>query len=390
MSAKSKMSFGPLAEDAPGRLVPYGDRPYYLPDELPPVGNLEFDAAFQTGLQRTMHQLGILDGISRETDASPVLYTSLIRREAVESVLVEGADVRLEDLFRPKEQALETGIARKDYREAANYERAIREWAEEVSDGETISAPLLKHLHETLLDGVRDQADHLGAYRQKPAFIPPPTGEAAPFVAPAPEKVPGLMENLLAFIDEPNTYHDLVEIGLVHYQFETIHPFGDGNGRLGRLLITLQLINRGHLTRPFIHPSAYFNEHKQEYVERMRAVSTDGEWEAWLAFFVEGIRQQAEAAVDRAGALRELRREYEHRFGSEKTAADRLAMRLFRDPYVTTTEVEEVLDVSYQTARNAITTLEAEGVLQETTGKERYQEYRAEDIFEVLNRPVGE
>jgi Fic family protein len=122
----------------------------------------------------------------------------------------------------------------------------------------------------------------------------------------------------------------------------------------------------------------------------MRAVSTDGEWEAWLAFFVEGIRQQAEAAVERAEALRELRREYERRFGHEKTAADRLAMRLFRDPYVTTTEVEEMLDVSYQTARNAITTLESEGVLRETTGKERYQEYKAVDIFAVLNQPLGE
>ena len=384
------MSFGPLAEDAPGRLVPYGDRPYYLPDELPPVGDLEFDPEFQNTLQRTMHQLGILDGISRETDASSVLYTSLIRREAVESVLVEGADVSLEDLFRPKEQALNAGITRKDYREAANYERAIREWADEVADGETISAPLLKRLHETLLDGVRDQADYLGSYRQHPAFIPPPIRDAAPFVAPAPEEVPALMENLLRFINEPNTYHDLVELGLVHYQFETVHPFGDGNGRLGRLLITLQLIDQGHLTRPFIYPSAYLNEHKQEYVERMRAVSTDGEWEAWLAFFVEGIRQQAEAAVERAEALGGLRLEYEQRFGNEKTATDRLAMRLFRDPYVTTTEVEEMLDVSYQTARNAIADLVSEGVLQETTGKERYQEYKAVDIFEVLNRPVGE
>jgi Fic family protein len=150
------------------------------------------------------------------------------------------------------------------------------------------------------------------------------------------------------------------------------------------LLITLQLLDMGYLTEPFLYPSAYFNEHKIEYVKRMRAVSEEGAWERWLSFFVEGIQRQAADAVTRTERLREVRQEYERRFGHEKTATDRLAMRLFQRPYVTTADVEDLLDVSHQTARNAIEALETEGVLQETTGKQRYQEYKAVDIFEIL------
>jgi len=156
------------------------------------------------------------------------------------------------------------------------------------------------------------------------------------------------------------------------------------------LLITLQLIQQGYLTEPYLYPSAYFNEHKIEYVNRMRAVSEEGAWEPWLQFFVDGIRQQAADAVTRTDELRGLRREYEARYGHEKTATDRLAMRLFQYPYVTTNEVEELLDVSHQTARNAIQALEGEGVLQETTGKERYQEFKAVDIFDILTRSFEE
>lgn len=370
-----------LPEGAPGRYVPYGRESYYLPDELPPAVDFDFSASFQETLQSAIYQLGRLEGIADETDASPIVYTSLVRREAVESVLVEGAELDFEDMFRT-EDTDGSSTAEKDIREAINYERAIRNGAEQVTDGGEISLELLKELHATLLDGVRDEADHPGKFRQKPVHIPPP----GPFVPPAPDRIRPLMQNLERYVNRGGDYHDLVDLGLVHYQFETIHPFGDGNGRLGRVLITLQLILQGYLSEPFLYPSAYFNEHKIEYVRRMRAVSESGEWEPWLEFFVEGIRQQAADAVTRTERLRDLRHEYEIEYGHEKTAADRLAMRLFRQPYVTTGGVQELLDVSHQTARNAISELEGVGVLEETTGKERYQEFRAVDIFEILTK----
>ncbi|WP_135665213.1 Fic family protein [Halorhabdus rudnickae] len=378
------MSTDALPEEAPGKYVPFGQRSYYLPDELPPANEIEFSSEFQETLQDAIYQLGRLEGISEETDASPIVYTSLVRREAVESVLIEGANIELEDLFRPED--IDHGETTKDIREGVNYETAVREGAARVSEDGEISIDLLDDLHGTLMEGVRDEGESAGTFRTAPVHIPPPEPHLTPYIPPAATQVPDLVANLVTYIQSGGAYHDLVDLGIVHYQFETIHPYGDGNGRLGRLLITLQLIQQGYLTEPYLYPSAYFNEHKIEYVTRMRAVSEEGAWEPWLQFFVDGIRQQAADAITRTNELRELRRKYEARYGHEKTARDRLAMRLFQYPYVTTNEVEALLDVSHQTARNAITDLENEGVLQETTGKERYQEFKAVDIFDILTR----
>ena len=382
------MASDDLPERAPGTYVPFGQRSYYLPDDLPPAGEINFDAAFQETLQDAIYQLGRLEGISEETDASPIVYTSLVRREAVESVLIEGADLELEDLFRPED--IDHGETTKDVREGVNYETAVREGARRVAETGEISLELINDLHDTLMDGVRDEGESPGAFRTGPVHIPPPEPHLKPFVPPSASHVPELMENLVVYIEQGGAFHDLVDLGIVHYQFETIHPYGDGNGRIGRLLITLHLIQQGYLTEPYLYPSAYFNEHKIEYVTRMRAVSEEGAWEPWLEFFVDGIRQQAADAVARTDELRGLRREYDVRYGHEKTATDRLAMRLFQYPYVTTTDVVELLDVSHQTARNAIQELEDEGVLQETTGKERYQEFKAVDIFDILTRSFDE
>jgi len=373
-----------LPEQAPGKYVPFGQRSYYLPEELPPSPEIELGPEFQETLQNAIYQLGRLEGISEETDASPLVYTSLVRREAVESVLIEGADLELEDLFRSAD--IDAGETTKDLREGLNYEQAVREGVDHIDGTGDISVELLHDLHTTIMTGVRDEGDETGSFRSQPVHIPPPEPHRAPFIPPAPSRIPGLIESLVTYITQGGPYHELVDLGIVHYQFETIHPYGDGNGRLGRLLITLQLIQQGYLSDPYLYPSAYFNEHKIEYVKLLRAVSEEGAWEQWLRFFVDGIRQQAADAVARTDELRGLRRDYESRYGHEKTATDRLAMRLFQYPYLTTADVEELLDVSHQTARNAITELEKADVLQETTGKERYQEFKAVDIFDILTR----
>ncbi len=377
-----------LPPEAPGTYRPYGVKPYYLPDKLPPEKEIEIDGDLRESLEDAIYQLGILEGISEETDTNPIVYTSLVRREAVESVLIEGAEIQIEDLFRP--DTFEADEVTKDVQEGLNYEVAVHEGAEALDEAGEITLDILKDLHRTLLKDARDEGDTLGEFRDRPVHIPAPDPASEPFIPPAPTKVPELMKNLERYIQNDSGYHKLLDIGIVHYQIETIHPFSDGNGRLGRLLITLQLIDYGYLTKPYLYPSAYFNKHKVEYVKRLRAVSEEGRWEEWLRFFVDGIRQQAKEAAERTDELRELRREYEGRYGDEKTAKDRLAMRLFKHPYLTTKDVQEILNVSSQTARNAIQSLEEEGVLQETTGKERYQEYKAVDIFDILNRPFGE
>lgn len=381
------MATDTLPDEAPGRYVPYGKRPYYLPDPLPPRNELEFGTEFQQLLQDAIYQLGRLEGIGDESEANPLLYTTMVRREAVESVILEGADIEIEDVFRSQELS-DSGTTQKDVQEALNYERTITNGADQLSEGDSISLSLLLDLHQLLMEDVRGHCEHPGEFRAKPMNLPAASSFQEPFVPPGPERIPELMENLLDYCNGTSEYHDLVQLGLVHYQFETIHPFEDGNGRLGRILITLQLIQKGYLTRPYLYPSAYFNRNKIEYADRMRTVSETGAWEPWLRFFVEGIRSQAAEAVERTNELRNLRREYERRFGHEKTAADRLAMRLFKQPYVTSNDVADLLDVTQQTARNAIQELEAQDVLVETTGKERYQEFKAVDIFEILNQPV--
>lgn len=376
-----------LPERAPGTYVPYGSRPYYRPDPLPPDEAFEFGTDFQQLLQDTIYQLGRLEGIGDETDASPLLYTTMVRREAVESIVLEGGEIEVEDLFRTR-LLEERDTVEKDVQEALNYERGITEAADRLSEGDPITLELLRDVHELLMDGARGHCEHPGEFRAKPLNLPPASSFSEPFVPPAPDRIPELMVNLEEYINTTSAYHDLVHLGVVHYQFETIHPFEDGNGRLGRILITLQLIQKGYLSRPYLSPSAYFNRHKVEYADRMRSVSERGAWEPWLRFFVDAIRTQAAEAVTRTDELRRLRREYERRFGHEKTASDRLAMRLFERPYVTTNDVADLLDVTTQTARTAIRELEDQNVLRETTGKERYQEYKAVDIFSVLDRPM--
>ncbi|WP_254280736.1 Fic family protein [Haloarcula marina] len=376
-----------LPDEAPGQYIPYGKRPYYLPDPLPPSQELRFGTEFQQLLQDAIYQLGRLEGIGDESEANPLLYTTMVRREAVESVILEGADIEIEDVFRSQELS-DSGTAQKDVQEALNYEQTITSGADQLSEGDPITLPLLLDLHRLLMEDVRGHCEHPGEFRAKPMNLPAASSFQEPFVPPGPERIPELMENLLDYCNATSEYHDLVQLGLVHYQFETIHPFEDGNGRLGRILITLQLIQKGYLTRPYLYPSAYFNRNKIEYADRMRTVSETGAWEPWLRFFVEGIRSQAAEAVDRTNELRDLRREYERRFGHEKTAADRLAMRLFKQPYVTSNDVADLLDVTQQTARNAIQELEKQDILIETTGKERYQEFKAVDIFEILNQPL--
>lgn len=376
-----------LPEDAPGEYSSYGQRSAYSPNKLPPNRTIEIDEELSELLRDAVYHLGRLDGLTEESDGSPLLYTTLVRREAVESVLIEGGDLGLEDVFRSDSVGFGDKVE-KDVQEAVNYEAVVQRGVDAVSDDGVITLALLKKLHADLLDGVRDNSDHPGEFRKDPVHIPSPNRTQKPFVLPAPGKIQTLMENLQHYLVTESGYHDLIDIGIVHYQFETIHPFGDGNGRLGRVLITLQLVRDGYLSEPYLYPSAYFNKHKVEYAQRMRAVSERGEWEEWLRFFLNGIKQQAAEAVERTGDLRTLRRRYESQYGHGRTAADRLAVKLFESPYLRTADVRELLDVTGQTARNAISELVAEGVLEEVTGKQRYKEYKATEIFDVLDKPL--
>lgn len=384
-----------IADGAPGTLVPYGRESYYNPDPLPPSRELTLDESFYSTLANATFWLGQLSGVSRELDFPPLLYTSLLRKEAMESAEIEGANIDYNALYSLETRAFDTlrdkplpaGVPSiadtKDTQEVLNYEQAIEDGIEAIDQGAEIDVDLLHTLHETLLTDVPDdrvETDAIGTFKSVPNHL-------GNFLPPVPGAVEGLMDALITYSRTGGRYHPLVDIGLFHYQFETIHPYGDGNGRLGRLLITLQLYDAGYLQQPNLYLSEYFNRNKPEYVDRMSAVRFDGEWEAWLTFFVEGIAQQAAESVERTLALDRLRRRYEDEYGGLSYTKNKLACALFEQPYLTTKTVQRLFDVEQSTAYRAIAALEDDGVLEEVTGNERNKEYRAREIFEILEQP---
>ncbi|MFC7070628.1 Fic family protein [Halobaculum lipolyticum] len=389
------MRWNELAESAPGTLVPYDQRSYYKPDPLPPTRSLELDAPFYTTLSEATYWLGQLSGLSRELDFQPLLYTSLLRKEAMESAAIEGADIDYNALYSLETkqfdreantdpaQCLQRADGVKDTREVLNYEAAVTRGIDAIDQGTSISEALLHELHEVLLSNVPDERverNTIGSYKQQPNHL-------GAFLPPAPGAVDGLMDALLAYWRAGGNYHPLIDIALFHYQFETIHPNGDGNGRLGRLLITLQLYEEGYLKRPNLYLSEYFNRNKAEYVDRMEAIRAEGDWEAWLQFFITGIAHQAEEAVDRTIELEDLRKRYEETYGGVNYTKHKVACSLFEQPYLTSKTVQQRFDVTPATAMRAISDLVEEGLLEETTGKERNKEFRAREIFEILERP---
>ncbi|MFC7076742.1 Fic family protein [Haloarcula halophila] len=378
-----------IEREAPGELVPYGRRSYFRPDPLPPARDLELTREFYELLADATFWLGKLSGISLELDFPPVLYTSLLRKEAMESAEIEGADVDYNALYRLETRQLDETVDNerdsdtKDTQEVLNYEQAVEDGLDTLDNGESLSVELFHGLHETLLTGVPDDrvdTDTIGRYKTTPNHL-------GDFFPPVPNEIDGLMDALVTYYRTGGSYHTLVDIALFHYQFETIHPYGDGNGRLGRLLITLQLYDRGLLERPNLYLSEYFNRNKEAYVDRMGAVRARGDWEDWLSFFIRGVARQAEESVERTLALDDLRRRYQAEYGGVQYSKNRLACRLFEQPYLTIQSAANSLDVERSTASRAIDTLVDEGLLEEVTGNQRNKEYRAREIFEILERP---
>lgn len=382
-----------LDSTAPGELISYGRESYYKPDPLPPSRELTLGNDFYETLSDATFWLGKLSGVSLEIDFPPVLYTSLLRKEAMESAEIEGADVDYDALYSLETRTFDAGDDEisvesttgqtKDTQEVLNYEDAIEDGIEALDRGEDLTVEQLHTFHETLLTGVPDDCvdtDTIGAYKTMPNHI-------GDFLPPVPDRIDGLMDALFTYYRTGGSYHPLVNIGLFHYQFETIHPYGDGNGRLGRLLITLQLYDAGYLERPNLYLSEYFNRNKQTYVDRLEGVRYDGRWEAWLLFFVEGVARQARESVDRTLSLADLRRQYDAEYGGKSYTKNQLALQLFERPYVTSKTVQRLFDVKQPTASRVINDLVDEGVLEEVTGNGRNKEYRAREIFEILEQP---
>ena len=273
-----------------------------------------------------------------------------------------------------------------------NYLYALTHGLDAITAGDPITVELLCEMHDRLLSGVRgDEADP-GELRTTQNFIgSTPYIQDARYVPPPPNGIPDLLEDLLEYVNQETNLHPLLRIGLTHYQFETIHPFLDGNGRLGRLLISLLLQRDGLLPEPYLYLSSYFNARRSDYVDHLLAVSQHGEWEEWLLFFLRGVQSQADEAHQRANLLVDLREDYQQRYQNERSENIlELAMRLFEDPYLDVNTAAGWLSVEYSTANRLIGQLEADGILEELTGKDRNRFYRASEVFQIINKPIDQ
>lgn len=392
--AKSGMRRDQFTTDAPGRIVTTatseGDSPAFIPNRLPPELD---DGSLLNSLADAAQALGRLHGIGPRVGSNRVLIEPFARKEALESSKIEGTQATLSDIYAYEagEERLIRGDNREGAREVLNYLDALRYGLEAVDAGEDISIELICEMHRRLLTGVRGERANPGEIRTEQNWIGPPDVRRARYVPPPPEEVPELLEQLVDYVNRTNGTHPLVRTGLVHYQFETIHPFLDGNGRMGRLLISLLLQKAQLLPEPYLYLSSYFNHRKREYADSMLDVSQAGEWESWLQFFLEGVRTQANEAHRRADVIVDLRETYQERYRAERSGNIlELVMKLFEQPYLDVEMAREWLDVSHDTANRLVNRLEDDGVLEELTGKQRNRFFRAREVFDVISKPISQ
>ena len=373
---------------APGELVTSGGDMAFNPDPLPPEIDLTDDLLGV--FTEATRNVGQLSGIGRRVDHPSMLISPFIYKEAVVSSEIEGTRVTLSDLyeFEAGKEGDSEGPTRNELQEVINYVKAVFEGLQYVPE-EGITNDLIRRLHYTLTSGVRGEEKQPGEFRDTEVYIGG-SGSEARFVPPPPSIVPYAMRNLETYIQTGGRYEQLIDIGLVHYQFETIHPFRDGNGRMGRLLIMLMLCESEWLPDPYLYPSTYFNRNREQYTDLLLAVSQRGAWEEWLEFFLRGISSQAEEAFTRASELLDLRDAYRDRYRSAANSVSQLAIEVFSTPYITPREAEDLLGMSYHTANNAIRTLEEDGVLEEITGNSRNRVFQAREVFDILQKPATE
>ena len=351
----------------------------FIPSPLPPDPPVDVNAKLVALLSGADRALGRLDGVA-STLPNPQLFVGMyVRQEAVLSSQIEGTQSTLEDVLE-----FEVGSngeeEPKDVVEVVNYVKAMNYGLERLASL-PLSLRLIREIHGRLLEGVRGGDRTPGEFRRSQNWVGPPgcTLRNAAFVPPPVHEMHQALDNLEKFLHDTEAYPILIQCGLVHAQFETIHPFLDGNGRVGRLLIPFLLCWREVLTRPLLYLSLFLKSHRAEYYERLQAVRTDGAWEGWLAFFLRGVAEVAAGAVRTARAVLALREEHRQLVvdkGASTAAALTLLERLFETPIVTARVVERRLACSYATARRLVRRFVEWGLLQETTGQQRNRRYR--------------
>lgn len=359
----------------------------FLPAPLPPDPLLRLES-LQGLLAEASHALGRLDG-SVLTLPDPDLFVLMyVRKEAVLSSQIEGTQSSLQELLEAEARIL-SPTRPADVREVINYVHAMNYGLERLA-ALPVSVRLIREIHERLLKGVRGHRLTPGELRRTQNWIGPGgcTLNEAVFVPPPPDAVPGALSDLERFLHGKDDLPVLVKVGLAHAQFETIHPFLDGNGRVGRLLITFLLCERGLLHKPVLYLSHYFKRHRQEYYDRLQAVRDAGDWEGWLTFFLRGISEVSAQAADTSRRILEIReRQREHiteSFGRAAGNGLKVFEHLFRAPIISVKKVQTITETEFPAANQLVQRLVHLGVLKEITGRARNRQFRFEEYVRLF------
>lgn len=360
----------------------------FVPAPLPPSPPLALDGRLQQVLERAHLALGRLDSLSMLLPSTDLLLYVYVRKEAVLSSRIEGTQSSLSDLllFELDEAP---GVPLDDVVEVSNCVAALDHGITRLRGGFPLSNRLIREIHAVLLSRGRGSGKEPGEFRRSQNWIGGSRPGDARFVPPPHTMVPACMAALERFLHaEDDGIPALVRAGLAHVQFETIHPFLDGNGRVGRLLITFLLCHAGVLREPLLYLSLYFKHHRDEYYDLLGQIRTDGDWEAWLAFFLDGVRETAEGADSTAqrvttlfGDDRERILPAGRRAGSMLRVHDSLKAR----PVTSLPEVVRATGLTAPTAGSAMDGLVSLGIARELTGKRRNRVFAYDRYLAILN-----
>ncbi len=363
----------------------------FVPAPLPPT--LNWTAHLVSLVGEAERALAELSTIGKSFPAPHVFTGSFIRQEAVMSSRIEGTQATLEEIYQYEAGFLPASRPKSDAKEVHNYVTALDYGLSRLSTL-PVSLRFICELHQRLMEGVRGEVWTPGEFRRSQNWIGPAgsTLENAPYVPPPVDEMTEALGQLERYIHEPSDIPPIARVGLIHYQFEAIHPFLDGNGRVGRLLIVLLLCQWKLLPQPLLYLSHYFEKHRSKYYAHLLAISQEGKWGEWLAFFLTGLRDQSREATIRIQKLQSLREKYHLEFADQRNSVllQKMADFLIGHPIVTIAQAQKALNLGdFKTTQRYVSKFQEAGILTEITGKSRNRLFRANEILKAIEEPVN-
>ena len=371
-------------------LQPGGYRAF-IPRSLPPKPSVSIDRELWGLLSKADRALGRLDGATGSLPDADSFVFGYVIKEAVLSSRIEGTQASLVDVLEFESDPVDTAARMTDVAEVNNYIAAMNYGLERLSSL-AVSERLIREIHERLMKDVRGQERRPGEFRTTQNWVGTAGSpiEDAEYVPPPPAEMLTALHDLEAFIYSREAMPDLIKVGLVHAQFETIHPFLDGNGRIGRLLITFLLCERQIMRRPLLYLSHYFNQNREAYYDHLQAVRDSGYWERWLKFFLRGVLEVAEEATTTAQSIvtmrEEQRRMVGNRFGRGAQKALLLLEGLYFRPHLSVAAAASITGLTFPNANAMVAQFVELGLLVEVTGRRRDRRFLFDPYVEILNR----